>query len=110
MTLATAADSVPSPLHVRRPDGNIAPPHTTEKAPLQPRCLDPCPTMPIRNPFRRAGAADTADDPQRPSSAAASSAAAKPIQITDPAEYKLCGTSGCPSHSAPDVMAYVHRC
>lgn len=44
--------------------------------------------MPIRNPFRRAGAADS-DDPQRPTSASASSAS-KPIQIKDPAEYKLC--------------------
>jgi hypothetical protein len=61
--------------------------------------------MPIRNPFRRAGAPEVVDDSQR--SAAESGfkdttvSGAKPLQIKDPAEYKLSG-------EAPSTCAAGH--
>ncbi|KAF2686487.1 hypothetical protein K458DRAFT_415847 [Lentithecium fluviatile CBS 122367] len=49
--------------------------------------------MPIRNPFRRAGAVEALDDAQRSASEHATQGSApagtKPLQIKDPAEYKL---------------------
>jgi hypothetical protein len=51
--------------------------------------------MPIRNPFRRAGAPEAVDESQR--NAAESGfkdttvSGAKPLQVKDPAEYKLSG-------------------
>jgi hypothetical protein len=51
--------------------------------------------MPIRNPFRRAGAPEAADESQR--NAAENGfkdttvSGAKPLQVKDPAEYKLSG-------------------
>ncbi|EUC37589.1 hypothetical protein COCCADRAFT_84964 [Bipolaris zeicola 26-R-13] len=49
--------------------------------------------MPIRNPFRRAGAPDQADDAQRNAPEndfkTATVSGATPLQLEDPAEYKL---------------------
>jgi hypothetical protein len=51
--------------------------------------------MPIRNPFRRAGAPEVVDESQK--NAAENGfkdttvSGAKPLQIKDPAEYKLSG-------------------
>lgn len=51
--------------------------------------------MPIRNPFRRAGAPDQVDEAQRnaPENEFKSTAVsgAQPLQIKDPTEYKLSG-------------------
>ena len=53
--------------------------------------------MPIRNPFRRApGALDVGDENQRPTGAPggfqrAKAVGVKPIDIKEPAEYKLSG-------------------
>jgi hypothetical protein len=61
--------------------------------------------MPIRNPFRRAGAAEVVDESQR--SAAENGfkdttvSGAKPLQVKDPAEYKLSG-------EAEPICAAVH--
>jgi hypothetical protein len=57
--------------------------------------------MPIRNPFRRAGAPEVVDESQR--NAAENGfkdttvSGAKPLQVKDPAEYKLSGeiSSAC---------------
>jgi len=49
--------------------------------------------MPIRNPFRRAGAPETLDDDPRIASERGTQGppGTKPLQIKDPAEYKLSG-------------------
>lgn len=51
--------------------------------------------MPIRNPFRRTGGPEVVDDAQRAAADRASQktpvAGTKPIEVTEPAEYKLCG-------------------
>lgn len=51
--------------------------------------------MPIRNPFRRAGAPEQVDETQRsaPENGFKSTAVsgATPLQVKDPAEYKLSG-------------------
>lgn len=51
--------------------------------------------MPIRNPFRRAGAPDQTEDAQRnaPENGFKDTtvSGAKPLQIKDPIEYKLSG-------------------
>jgi hypothetical protein len=73
-------------------------------------------TMPIRNPFRRAGAPEIADENQR--NAAENGfkdttvSGAKPLAIKDPAEYKLsgeapslCAGRACASGVALDELA-----
>jgi hypothetical protein len=49
--------------------------------------------MPIRNPFRRAGAPEVVDEGQRNAAengfTDTTVSGAKPLQIKDPAEYKL---------------------
>jgi hypothetical protein len=51
--------------------------------------------MPIRNPFRRAGAPEVVDEGQRNAAengfTDTTVSGAKPLQIKDPAEYKLSG-------------------
>jgi hypothetical protein len=51
--------------------------------------------MPIRNPFRRAGAPEATDDSQRNAAENgfkdATVSGAKPLQMPDSAEYKLSG-------------------
>jgi len=64
--------------------------------------------MPIRNPFRRAGAPEIVDDSQR--NAAENGfkdttvSGAKPLAIKDPAEYKLSGEA--PSTCAGRACAF----
>lgn len=61
--------------------------------------------MPIRNPFRRAGAPETVDESQRNAAENGFNdtavSGAKPLQIKDPAEYKLSG-------EAAPICAEVH--
>jgi hypothetical protein len=61
--------------------------------------------MPIRNPFRRAGAPEAVDDSQRSAAEGGfkdtTVSGTKPLQIKDPAEYKLSG-------EAPSTCAKVH--
>ncbi|CAI6246149.1 unnamed protein product [Periconia digitata] len=81
---------------VRTAFRNRPPLHTGTITPAHPGSLvvAPEPAMPIRNPFRRAGAADLLED--RPAAERASqidintaSTGAKPLQNKEPAEYKL---------------------
>ena len=62
--------------------------------------------MPIRNPFRRAGAPEAVDEGQRDAAENgfkdAAVSGAKPLQIKDPAEYKLSGMSHCAN------LSYMH--
>jgi hypothetical protein len=61
--------------------------------------------MPIRNPFRRAGAPEVVEEGQRNAAENGfkdtSVSGAKPLQIKDPAEYKLSG-------EAAPICAEVH--
>jgi hypothetical protein len=61
--------------------------------------------MPIRNPFRRAGAPEVVEEGQRNSAEHGfkdtTVSGAKPLQIKDPAEYKLSG-------EAASISAEVH--
>jgi hypothetical protein len=58
-------------------------------------------TMPIRNPFRRAGVPEHVDEAQRsaPENGFRSTAVsgATPLQIKDPTEYKLSGETPMPT-------------
>ena len=70
--------------------------------------------MPIRNPFRRAGLSDQPDDAHRntPENDFKSTtlSGATPLQVKDPAEYKLSGKTGMAhrggreTFSAPSIM------
>lgn len=60
------------------------------------RSLQRCPAaMPLRNPFRRAGGVEVLDDSQRPAAERGAQntavAGSRPLQIKEPAEYKLSG-------------------
>jgi hypothetical protein len=64
--------------------------------------------MPIRNPFRRAGAPEAADDSQRNTAENGfkdtTVSGAKPLQVKDPAEYKLSGET--PQHAPPCIARF----
>ena len=63
--------------------------------------------MPIRNPFRRAGVPEVVDEGQRSAAESdfkdTSVSGAKPLQVKDPAEYKLSGETR--SHAPRERIA-----
>jgi hypothetical protein len=71
--------------------------------------------MPIRNPFRRAGAPEVVEEGQRTSAENGfkdtTVSGAKPLHIKDPAEYKLSGEAGpiCAEvHCAPRSRIWIY--
>lgn len=107
-----------------RPDGAVSlrlPTSTPLKHPTRPcppyqrLCCRHLVPMPIRNPFRRAGAPEALDDAQRSASERGSPGqpGTKPLQIKDPTEYKLSGKQCIPA--APPALRcgsgrHVFRC
>ena len=72
--------------------------------------------MPIRNPFRRAGVPEAADEAQRsaPENGFKSKAVsgATPLQVKDPVEYKLSGeiSQNAPEHKHVPVKTCSRGC
>lgn len=66
--------------------------------------------MPLRNPFRRAGGVEVLDDSQRGAAERGfqntAVSGAKPVQIKEPAEYKLSGKSRAAVFARSESMRF----